>query len=92
MAGNPFARTHPDDGIPGKGGVLAWDTPISGGPFYVWVGGTVGTAADLEVIPAEQSTSVVYPDVPANAFFPMLVTQVVQAGTGHALAKLRWGR
>jgi hypothetical protein len=88
----PFARTHADDGIPDKGGELAWSTPIAGGPFYVWVGGDVGTAANLEVVPAGQSTSVVYPDVPTGAFFPMLVTQVVEAGTGHALSKLRWGR
>jgi hypothetical protein len=87
-----YGRTHPDDGIPDKGGVLAFDTEIAGGPFYVWVGGTVGAAGDLEVVPAGQSGSVVYPDVPANAFFPMLVTQVKAAGTTHLIGKLRWGR
>lgn len=92
MAGDAFGRTHPDDGVPGKGGVLAFDTAIDGGPFYVWVGGTVGTAGDLEVVPAEQAGSVVYPDVPANAFFPMLVRMVKAAGTTHAIGKLRWAR
>lgn len=87
-----FSRTHPDDGIPDKGGAIVFDTEIAGGPFYVWVGGTVGTAADLEVVPAGQSASVVYPDVPANAFFPMLVTMVKAAGTGHLIGKLKWAR
>lgn len=86
------SRTHPDDGIPSRGGSFSFDTPLDDGPFYVWVGGAAGSVGDLEVVPADQSAPVIYPDVPAGAWFNMLVKQVNDAGTTHDIGKLRWGR